>query len=114
VTEETQSENTLKNEFENLASNLKAAVTTAWESEERKKLQDDILSGLTEVGKALDEAAGNFSSSEAGQQFKADMEDLGDRIRSGELEEKVRNDLVSTLQKLNTEIEKLLDPKEEN
>ena len=113
MTEQTPPQNNLKDEFQNLANNLKQALQTAWESEERKHLQSEIEAGLTQVGSALNEAFEEFQSSEVGQKLKDDIDDFGERVRSGELEDKVRTDLTEALRKLNAELEKVTKSKAE-
>jgi hypothetical protein len=98
-------------EFKNLGENLKTILQNAWESEERKHLQREIESGLSNLGQTLDEAAREFRDSDAGQRLKADAEDFRNRVRSGEVEHKVREDLLAALRKVNTELEKILSPK---
>jgi hypothetical protein len=110
MTDEMPPRGDLKGEFENLAQNLKEALHTAWESDERKSLQNEIEEGLSQVGSALNEAFEEFQSSDVGQQLKQDIDDIGERVRSGELEDKVRTDLTAALQKLNVELEKVIRP----
>jgi len=94
-------------ELRNLAKNLKETLSTAWESEERKKLQGEIETGLADVVKTLSQAASDFKKSPAGQQLKKDAEDIHQRIRSGELESKARSELLNALRLANIELEKL-------
>jgi hypothetical protein len=95
----------LTSEFRNLGENLKKIFVGAWESEQRKNLQDEIEEGLAELGKSLRQTANEIQESEAGQRMKSEAEELRDRIRSGEAEDKIRSDLQSLLRKLNTELE---------
>ena len=113
MTDHTPPQNDLKSEFENLAHNLKQALQTAWESDERKQLQSEIETGLTQVADAMNEAFDTFKQSDVGEQFINDIEDFGDRVRSGEVETKVRTDLTEAMRKLNTELEKVTKPKTE-
>jgi predicted component of type VI protein secretion system len=101
----------LADEFRNLGENLKTFFQTAWESEERKKLQQEIEAGMAELGKSLSQAASEFKAGPAGQQLKSDFEDLHERVRSGEVENKIRAELLSVLRTVNTELEKAFSPK---
>jgi len=94
-------------ELRNLANNLKETLSTAWESEERKKLQGEIETGLADVVNTLSQAASEFKKSPAGQQLKKDAEDIHQRIRSGEFETKARSELLNALRLVNIELEKL-------
>ena len=101
----------LGDEFRNLGNNLKNIFQTAWESAERKKFQQEIEAGLNEIGKSLNQAVTEIKDSPAGQQFKEEARDLHDRMRSGELESKARNELLSVLQQVNAELQKVVSPK---
>ena len=104
-----QGKNDLKEEFRNLGNNLKEAINTAWESEGRKSLQQEIEAGVSELGSILNQLADDFNSSESGQKMRRDFEDFGERVRSGEVEENIRSGLLSALQQANTELKKAAD-----
>jgi hypothetical protein len=110
--EDTKSQQ-IKSEFQLLGENLKQMFVTAWESEERKNFQNELENGLTDLGDTLKQTAQDFKESETGQKVKAEAEDLRDRIESGEVEQKVREDILSVLHKVNAELEKITKPKPE-
>lgn len=89
-----------------LGKNLRQALQTAWESEERRKLQKEIEDGLANLGASLSQAAKDFSSSPAGQSLKEDVEDLKERWQSGEVGPKVRSEVAEALRKVNEELQK--------
>jgi DNA topoisomerase VI subunit B len=95
-------ENEVVNELRNLGQNLKGILQAAWESEERQKLQKEIESGLAELQKTVAE----FAASPAGQRLKAEVHDLGERVRSGRVESQLRGDLLAALRAINAELEK--------
>jgi len=101
----------LADEFRNLGENLKTFFQSAWESEERKKLQQEIEAGMAELGKSLTQAASEFKEGPAGQQLKTDFQDLHARVRSGDVENKIRTELLSVLRTVNTELERAFSPK---
>lgn len=107
--ESRQSEESLTEEFRILGKNLMEAVRAAWESPERRKLQQEISSGLTELGATLRKEAQEFSASETGQRLKSDVQEAQQRIRSGEAENRVRDELLSALRTVNTELQKVSD-----
>jgi ATP:corrinoid adenosyltransferase len=96
----------LADEFRKLGENLKNAFRSTWESEERRRLQREIEDGLSDIAASLNDAARDFAASPTGQQLKADWQDLEGRVRSGEMETKIRDELVKALRMINTEIEK--------
>jgi hypothetical protein len=106
MTEGTPPENDLADELRALGDNLKTILQTAWESEEAKKLRQEIEMGLTDLGKAANDAVNEFNASETGERFKADMQDFKTRVESGEVETKARSEIHKVLRTLNTELEK--------
>lgn len=110
MTEQNQSKTPSDNvgdELRSLGENLVAALREAWSSPERRKLQDEIETGLADLGSSLRNAVNDFETSPTGQRVKADIEDFGERVRSGEVESKLRSDLLEVLRTVNTELEKV-------
>lgn len=97
----------LAGEFHELGKNLQGILRAAWESEERKKLQEELRLGLSDLGNMVNQAANEFQSSPTGQRIKEDMEDFQQRVRSGEVENKVREEILSALRMVNSELEKV-------
>lgn len=93
-------------EFAEFGQNIKRALQSAWTSEERKKLQADIEKGLKEAGEALKQATNDFSRSQAAQTAKAEAEDFKKRVKSGELETKVRSEVLNALRLANDQLKK--------
>ena len=96
----------LASEFRRLGMNLKEALQAAWDSEERRRLEKEIEAGLSDAAEALRGAAKDFSTSPAGQHLREELQDLGQRVRTGELETKVRQDVLGGLRALNAELER--------
>ena len=95
------------NELREMGRNLNSLLQSAWGSEERKKLQQEIENGLSEMRSGLKSAA----SGPTGQAIKADLEGLHQRLRTGEVEERLRTELVSALRTANESIKKAADRK---
>jgi len=100
------SQDSLKDEFRRLGSNLQQTIINAWESDERKEVQKDLEEGFTELISSLRKMASEFEQSPAAQQMKSDIHDINERVQSGELQSKVRQDIFGALRKANEEIEK--------
>ena len=94
--------NELVDELRNLGQNLKGILQATWESEERRKLQSEIQSGLAELQKTV----ADFAASPSGQRLKAEAQGLGERVRSGRVESQLRSDLLAALRVVNAELEK--------
>jgi hypothetical protein len=98
--------NTIADEFVELGRNIKQALQSAWRSEERIRLQSEIETGLKEASRALKQATDELSKSQAAQNLKADAGDLQGRVQSGELEAKIRSELLAALHMANEELKK--------
>ncbi|MEN8241772.1 MAG: hypothetical protein ABFS17_07615 [Chloroflexota bacterium] len=109
MTEQQKPENDLRDEFRSLGENLKQVFNSAWESEERKSLQQDIKDGMKELGVVLDEFAEEIRTSDVGESLRKEANEFGERIRSGEVEQKARQGILDALQVLNTELQKAAD-----
>lgn len=101
-----ESSGSIADELSALGKNLVAALRSALNSEESKKVQKEIETGLNEAIASIQKAADDFSKSDTGQQLKTDLTDLNQRIESGELQAKVRADVLTALQTANSEIQK--------
>jgi len=99
-------EGDLAEEFRLLGKNLVDALRLAWDSPERKKLQDEIETGLVDVAAALKNEADEFGASASGQQIKEEIDDLRHRWESGETETKARQELKNAIRLANDELQK--------
>jgi hypothetical protein len=93
-------------ELRDLGRNLADILRSAWESDERRRLQDEIRSGLSDLGTTLNEAATDLKESPTGQRIKEDVKEFRERVRSGEVETKIRDEIFSVLRMVNSELEK--------
>ena len=109
MTEKPSTEEGLAEEFQALGKNLMEALRAAWEKPERKRVQEQVMTGLNELGSTLKREADHFASSSAGQQIKTGVEQVGERLRSEEAQEKIRQELLSALQSANAELQKVID-----
>ncbi len=109
MSENSQPEETLVEEIRKLGANLISAVQTAWEKPEFKKMQDEVVNGLNELGSTLGKEADKIISGPTGQQIKTGVEQVGDRLRNIETQEKVRQELLAALKTANNELQKVID-----
>ncbi len=96
----------LANELKALGENLRQVLQAAWESDERKKLQGEVETGLANLVSALQSAGADFAKSPAGQRLKAEAESLQARVRDTHAEERVRSELLAALRRANAELQK--------
>ena len=104
MTDSMPPENEIIAEFRKLGQSLVDVLRASWERPERKKLQDDIENGLKELGQTLKEEADKFTASPTGQTIKSDLQDISDRLRSGEIEAKARQEILNGLRTINVEL----------
>jgi hypothetical protein len=78
MTEERPPEENLTDELRRLGKNLSEALRSAWESPERRRLQQEL-----------------------------EVEDVRQKVRSGEAETRVREELVNALRTVNAELQKV-------
>jgi hypothetical protein len=97
---------TISDQLNELGKNLRDALQTAWSSEERRKLQQDIEEGMASLGASLSQAAKDFSNTPTGKTITEDVKDLQERWRSGEVGSKVHSEVVDTLRRVNEELQK--------
>ncbi len=105
MTEEKKSNSEIGNEFEKLGENVRQAVQGVWESEERKQIGKEIHDGLIEIGAAFTRLGDEFVESPGVQRVREEVDDISERIQSGEVAKKINDDLVSLLQTINQKLE---------
>lgn len=104
MNQETPPTGELSDELHALGENLRSVFQAAWDSDDRRRLQQEIESGIGDLADSLGKAARDFAESEAGKQMKRDARQFGERVRTGEVESKVRQDLTAILRKMNEEL----------
>lgn len=94
----------LGGELRALGATLKEMLQAAWESDERKRAQQEIETGLEDLARTLRSAGQDFAASPTGQRLRSDMRELHDRLRSGQVEESLRRELAAALRRFNEEL----------
>ena len=103
-------ESDLSAELSELGRNLKQAAKTARESEESRRLQQELKDGLAALEAGLRETAGELSREETKQRVRHEAHDFGERVRSDQMETQLRADLLAALRAVNAEIKKATQP----
>lgn len=104
---ETNTEGDLANELRDLGQNIVGTLKAAWDSPERQKLQDELETGLNDLANTINKELEAFAESPSGQSLKSDVEDLKEKIRTGEAEAKVRQELMNALRTANDELQRV-------
>lgn len=94
------------NELHELGKNLASILQGAWESDERKKFTDEIRAGMEDLNHTLNQAVSDFRQSPTGQRMQDEVKEFKDRVRTGELDTKIREEILSALKTVNRELEK--------
>jgi hypothetical protein len=109
MSENRSDEENLRQEFEALGKNLVEALRSAWEAPESRRLREEMTSSLAELGVTLKREAEFLANSPAAQQARQGVEQVGEKLRAPEVHQKVRTELVSALQNLNQELQKVIE-----
>jgi hypothetical protein len=64
----------LMDEIESLGKQLVGAVTSLWDSDESRKLRQEIGDGFVQLGQQVDEAIKTAQESEAAREFKTQVQ----------------------------------------
>ena len=108
MTEEQKADDRLMEELQALGQQLSTAVRALWESDDSRKLRQEIGDGFMELGRQLDTAVKTAQESDAAQEFSQQVKGAMDKARESELAGKLEEGLVTGLQDLNEGLSKLV------
>lgn len=109
MTENKPGEESLREEFETLGRNLVDALRTAWEAPESRRAREEVVTGLNDLGTTLKREAENLAAHPVAQKVQKNVGEVTDKLRTPEMQEKVRKELIGALQVVNTELQKVID-----
>ena len=109
MTEEQKADSEVVEELHSLGNQLVTAVRALWDSEESRRLRQEIGDGFVDLGKQIDEAVKTAQDSEAAREFKVQIKDTMDKARESDVAGQMERNLVSGLQQLNAELSKFVD-----
>lgn len=99
----------LASEFAELGKKIRDAVSTAWESEERHKLQSDLTDGLDRLSKEISQAAQNVRESDVGQKVEEGVKQVRKDVESGKVTDEIRKGMISALRGLGAALDKMAE-----
>lgn len=105
MTERESNPEKLSSEFRRFGENLVRALEAAWESEERKKLSQEIEEGLKAFGAAVEKTAKEVAESSTASKARKDFEEFSERVQSGEVAQEVREGILKSLKRINEDLE---------
>lgn len=107
--EEQTADSEILDELHSLGRQLVTAVKSMWESEESRKLRQEIGEGFVELGNQLDTAVKSAQESEAAKQFSEQVKEAVDKARDSDITTKVEEGLLTGLRELNVQLSKVVD-----
>lgn len=93
----------------NLGQQFVNTIQTAWDSEERKEVEEELRDGMQQFAAEVDKAFKQVKGSPAGKRAQEEAAEFKDSIDKGEFAPKMQNSLVQGLQWLSDELGKLAD-----
>lgn len=115
--EPTSTEETPKGEFaeelETLGQQLATAIKSLWESEESRKLRQQIREGFLELSRTVDAAIKSAQESESARQLSEQMKETIEKARQSEVVDKVEESLLTGLREMNERLARLIRSLEE-
>lgn len=81
----------------------------AWESEERKKAEEEIRNALRMAGDRIDKVADELRTSGVTEEIKGQTTKLLDAIEKSKVTEDIRKGVLAGLRRLNAELTELLE-----
>ncbi len=108
MTEETkEAEGEIADELKRLGKQLHSTAKTAWESEERRQLEAEIVSGLNAVASEIERTLRECRVSPEGEILKAKAREVKEKTQSEQLGTEVRRGFLQALRQINAELERL-------
>ena len=102
-------------ELKGLGRQFAETLQTAWNSEERQKIEGEIREGVNSFVNEIDKAIREAKESDVTEKVKEEASEVKARVQSGEFGQKARESMVQGLQWFSEELGKLADqftPKE--
>ena len=107
--EEAKTERSIADELTKLAQQLTTAAKTAWDSEERKRLQSEIMTGMQRLGQELNSAVNKAAESEQAKELKMRATRVAEDVQKTDVADEVKKGILVGLEAVNRELGKLLE-----
>jgi uncharacterized membrane protein YccC len=82
-------------------------IRVAWNSEERKRIEGDLRSGLSTVASSLEDGIKQLAATREAQELKAAAEDMGEKVSTSKVVNELAANLRNGLAALGENLEKL-------
>ncbi len=102
----------LADELSRLAHKFAELLETAWNSEQRRQIEQEVRSGLTGVSKSLEDGLKDLSEKEQAKDFVGKAEsvadNVGEKVRASEIANELARGLAQGLHVLADQMDKLV------
>jgi len=106
MTEEKKPGGEIVDELHALGEQLVTAVKALWDSDDARKIRQEIGDGFVELSQQVDEAIRKTKESEATKEFETKVKETVDKARESDVAGQVQEGLVAGLRQLNDEMSK--------
>ena len=96
-------------EFKDLGRQFADTLRTAWESEERQRLEIEIREGVKSFADEVDKVIREVKTSQPATRMREEAGQVADKVETSEVSRKARTGLAQGLQWLSEELGKLAD-----
>ena len=100
---------TITDELSKMGKLVAQAIQAAWESEERKKLEAEVVDGLRKFGDEVSAATKKAGESDTAKQIKTQAEKVAADMQEKDVAGDIRKGLISGLEVINVELGKLVE-----
>ena len=104
---EGKQESNVSDELNKLGKQFSDVIRTTWESEDRKRIQGEIIEGLQRFGDEITDALHKVAESDSGKQAAKQAEKVVTDVKESSVTEDLRKGLLQGLDALNRELSKL-------
>lgn len=99
----------LVTEFQQLGRAFAEAFESAWNSEERKRVEQEVRTGVQSFADEVDKVVGEARSSPAGERVRAEATDLADKIEKSDIGRRTMEGISQGLAWMSVEIGRLAE-----
>jgi hypothetical protein len=109
MSDQARNPSAITEELSKMGKLISQAVQSAWESEERKKLEAEVTEGLRKFSDEVTAAAKKASESDTAKQLRVQAEKVAAEVKEHDIAEEVRKGLLVGLEAINQELGKLVE-----
>ena len=100
---------TITDELSKLGQQVAVAFKSAWDSDDRKRLQAEIIDGLQKFGDEITQTLDKAGKSETAQDLRTKAEQVAADLRDKGVVEDIRKGIIGGLDVINSELSKLVE-----